>query len=298
MITAAIIKHYQRFKRFRFLALFLATGALIFLWSYNSAPARLEVDFLDVGQGDAILIKTPQAQKILIDGGPDNKVLAELATHLTWRDKTFDLLILTHPHADHLLGLIEILKRYEVKKILLTNVNYDNQSYHYFLELARAQKIPLLIVSGPKLLDFGANCYLKIIYPFKNLSGARVKKLNNSSIVSQLIYGQNKFLFTGDGEVETEKELLAANSASGLDLKSTVLKIGHHGSATASSLTFLQKVAPRLAVIEVGAGNKFGHPATSTLERLRTLGIKIWRTDLYQDLTIYANEDKVYYKKP
>jgi len=294
MITSFIIKHHRRFRRFWVATIFLTAGTLIFLWTSNSAPSRLEVDFLDVGQGDSILIKAPAGEKILIDGGPDNKVLEELGAHLSWRDKTFDLVILTHPHADHLTGLIEVLKRYQVKKIMLTGVAYDDQTYRHFLDLARQQKIPEIIVSGPKSLDLGDNCYLKILYPFSSLENTQVKKLNNSSIVSQLIYGRNKFLFMGDTEVENEKKLLAAN----IDLKSDVLKVGHHGSATASSEEFLQKVSPQLAVIEVGAGNKFGHPAPSTLDRLRQLNIKIWRTDLDKTLEIYASQDKIYYKNP
>ena len=294
MINNFVIKYQRRLKRLSILGVFLLVAVVIFFRAYNAAPSQLEVDFLDVGQGDSILIKTPNQQKILIDGGPDNKVLDSLAPFLSWHDRTFDLLILTHPHADHLMGLIEILKRYTVKQIMFTNVNYDDQSYHYFIELAKQKKVPLTIITGPKLLNFGANCFLKILYPFKSLSGTHAKDLNNTSIIAQLIYGRNKFLFTGDAQVAAEKDLLAAD----VDLKSDILKVGHHGSKTASSLEFLQKVAPQLAVIEVGASNKFGHPATSTLERLQSLHIKIWRTDLNKSLQVFGNGQNLYYKSP
>jgi competence protein ComEC len=281
-------------KRFKWLIIVIIISVISLKLVFPKPPNQLEVNFLNVGQGDAILIKTPLNQKILIDGGPDGKVLEELGRYLSWRDRTIDLIILTHPHADHLLGLIEVLKRYQVKQVMLTEVNYENQGYQYFLNLIKGQNIPKIVISGPKLLDFGDNCLLKIIYPREDISGTSVKKLNNTSIVSQLNCLGHKFLLTGDAEIETEKKLLAEN----IDLHSEVLKLGHHGSKTASSLEFLQKVAPSLAIIEVGKDNQFSHPATSTLDSLNNLGINAWRTDLNGALQIMGDYRGLYYKNP
>jgi len=285
---------FKTLRRFKWLVIFLVISLAILTIANSKTSEQLEVDFLDVGQGDAIFIKTPLNQKILIDGGPDNQVLEELGRFLSWRDRSIDLVILTHPHADHLLGLIEVLKRYQVKQLMLTGVSYENQSYQYFLNLAQQKNISKIIISGPKLLDFGPNCSLTIIYPQEDILGISVKKLNNSSIISQLNCLGHKFLFMGDSEIETEKKLLGLS----VDLHSEVLKVGHHGSKTASTLEFLQSVTPDLAVIEVGKNNQFSHPATSTLDNLNNLGINVWRTDLNQTLQVIGNEAGLYYKNP
>jgi len=179
----------------------------IFGLSYNP-PKDLEVDFFDVGQGDAILIKSPFGQNILIDGGPDSKVIDELGKNLPFWDRRIDLMVLTHPHDDHVTGLIEVIKRYRVKKILYTGVVHDAPNYLAWLEEIRERKIPLVIIDRPQKIVLGENCYLDIISPTKSLLGHEVDNLNNSSIAAKLVFGQTKFLLMGDAEVEIEKELL------------------------------------------------------------------------------------------
>ncbi|HDQ22846.1 MAG TPA: MBL fold metallo-hydrolase [Candidatus Uhrbacteria bacterium] len=236
---------------------------------------NLEVVFLDVGQGDAILIKTPYEQNILIDGGPDNSVLSQLGRNLAFFDKELDLVILTHPHADHVTGLVEILRRYKVKKVLLTGVLHTAPDYQAFLKEIASQEIETEIANSWREIDLGPDLVLEILYPWSDLSQQKVENLNNSSIVAKLVYKNNSFLFTGDAEIEVEKELIAA----GLDLSAQVLKVGHHGSKSSSSLYFLAKVKPQYAVICAGQNNKFDHPHLRTLDNLEKLGIKILRTD-------------------
>ncbi|MFH0923172.1 MAG: MBL fold metallo-hydrolase, partial [Candidatus Falkowbacteria bacterium] len=215
-----------------------AIAAIPVFWLFYNPSGDLEVDFLDVGQGDAALVKTPYGQNILIDGGPDNAVLSELAKNLPWWDRRIDLMILTHPHDDHVAGLIDVIKRYNVEKILYTGVVHSAPNYLAWLELIKENKVPLVIIDRPQTVKLGEDCELRIIYPGQSLLGREVNNLNNSSLVIKLIYGRTGFLLTGDIETEVEQEL----AKSGADLSADVLKVSHHGSDASNSQEFLEKV--------------------------------------------------------
>ncbi len=298
-------------KLYKILLIIGITLALLvipfFALSYNP-PRELEVDFLDIGQGDAILIKAPAGQNILIDGGPDNTVVAGLSENLPFWDRQIDLMVLTHPHDDHVTGLIDVLKRYRVKKILYTGVIHDSPNFLEWLELVREKKIPVVIIDRPQTVTLGeASAYLDILYPRTSLLGRTVSNLNNSSIVIKLVYGQTDFLLTGDAEVEVEQELLTGlsddagiqdagtqNFVSPPDLRAEVLKVGHHGSDTSSSEEFLQAVRPQIAVIQVGVNNDFGHPSRRVIKRLERIGVKIFRNDLDGTVRLFSNGREIY----
>jgi len=262
---------------FTFSLLALAGGQFLFdkLSISLAKDQDLRISFLDVGQGDAALIKTPSGHNILIDGGPGSKILECLPKELSWYDRTIDLMILTHPHSDHVDGLIPVLKRYEVKQILSTGVVHSAPTYLAWLDIIREQNIPLTIVGREQTINLGDDCRLQLIYPLTNLSGREVSNLNNSSIVARLIYKDTSFLFMGDAEVEVEQELIQK----GVYLGSNVLKAGHHGSDTSSSEEFLNLVKPEYAVISSGKDNDFGHPSRRVLKRLERIGVGILRTD-------------------
>lgn len=260
----------------------------IFGLTYNQSK-NLEVDFLDVGQGDAILIKSPFGQNILIDGGPDHKVVEELGKKLPFWDKRIDLMILTHPHDDHVSGLIEVIKRYDIKKILYTGVVHTAPNFLAWLEAVRDKKIPLIIIDRLQKIVLGDDCYLEAIYPDRSLLGRTMDNLNNSSIVNRLVYGKTIFLFMGDAEVKVEKELMDEN----IDLQADILKIGHHGSDTSSGEEFLRAVSPKIAVMEVGKDNNFGHPNLRVLKRLERIGAKIFRTDINGTVGFISNGEKI-----
>jgi len=244
-------------------------------WLTYQAASNLEVAFLDVGQGDAILIKTPYGQNVLIDGGSDNIVIKRLSENLGWWDRKIDLMVLTHPHSDHVTGLIDVIKRYKVEKILYTGVVHNSPDYLVWLELIRDRKIPLIIIDRPQVIELGEDCELQIIYPRESLLGKEVSNLNNSSIAAKLVYGQTKFLFAGDIELEVEQELLAG----GVDLGANVFKANHHGSNTSNSQEFLQAVQPEIVVIQVG-DNDFGHPSRRVIKRLKRINAQVFRNDL------------------
>lgn len=279
----------------RLVGLFSAIIILLGVSFYQSFEESrgLEVDFFDVGQGDAILIKTPDHQRILIDGGPNNAVVNKLGENLPFFDKEIDLVILTHPHADHLVGLIEVLKRYEVKKILSTGVAHPTPDYLTWLEEIKKQNVPMEIAKAGETLDFGSGIKMEIFYPVEDLAGKQVENLNNTSIVGKLIFGRTSFLFTGDAEMEVWDELISR----GIDLKADVLKVAHHGSKNATSKNFLEKVQPKFAIISVGENNLFGHPSRIILNYLENIGAQILRTDEQGDVKIISDGEKLNFKE-
>jgi len=251
-----------------------------FLLSSQAAGA-LEVDFLDVGQGDSTLIRTAEGANILIDGGPSNQVLDRLAEHLPFWERTIDLMILSHPHDDHVFGLTSVLENYKVNKIIYTGAAHTAPGYLAWLETIRAQGIPLVIIDHPQEVVIGEETRLEFMYPWENLSLKESANLNNTSVVLKLVYQDASVLFTGDMEEEIEQELISA----GADLSADILKVGHHGSNTSTGEEFLKKVNPEDAVIFVGEDNQFGHPNFRILKRLETQGANIFRTDIHGTIT-------------
>ncbi|MCX6785436.1 MAG: MBL fold metallo-hydrolase [Candidatus Komeilibacteria bacterium] len=289
-------------KSFKILIGSLVVIAVLFglVW-HTGSDQNLEVYFFNVGQGDGILIRTPSQQNIIIDGGPDNAFITKLGQALPFYDQQIDLMVLTHPHADHLFGLIEVLKRYRVKRVLYSGVVFNNSAYDEWLKQIKQKQIPLVFARAGQDYRFG-QVELKVLFPIKSEAGQVIKEtagegsvagqenLNNTSVVTQLIYGQTKILFMGDLEAPGEEEILKSNPAG---LASQVIKIGHHGSATASSQRFLAQVKPQDAVIQVGLDNKFNLPNAWVLGRLKRLKIGIWRTDLLGDIKLFADGFKL-----
>ncbi|MFH0988124.1 MAG: ComEC/Rec2 family competence protein [Parcubacteria group bacterium] len=260
----------------------------------TSSDGKLKIFYLDVGQGDAILIETPYGQTILIDGGPNNKVINELGGVMPFWDKHIDMMILTHPHADHLVGLVEVLRRYDVKRVYYTGVAYSTAEYTTWLNEIAQRKLPLYIVKEYSEVDLGADLKLEFVYPLKDLSGKNVPDINNSSIVCLLIYKNEQFIFTGDLQEAGEADLVEADKGDErYDLKSDVLKVGHHGSHTSTSDIFLSAVHPGISVISVGANNTFGHPHLRTVKRLERANVEILRTDQLGTIEIESDGNSV-----
>lgn len=247
------------------------TWWIIFDFLHSS---RREVGFLSVGQGDAELIQT-LAGNILIDAGPDITVLSELDKSLSFYDRTIDLFILSHPNKDHFNGLFDVLERYKVKAIMLNNLSYPNSLYQKLLE--EIKKRDILVIKGLSgtTVRWEESGNLLVLYPESMVSFK--EDPNKFSLVANLLFGKSCFLFTGDISAAQEKEILPLLSCP-LDYD-TILKVPHHGSRHSSSLQFLEKFKPRIAVIEVG-DNSYNQPHPDTLQRLKDIGAKIFRTDL------------------
>ncbi|MDO8260604.1 MAG: MBL fold metallo-hydrolase [Candidatus Magasanikbacteria bacterium] len=251
---------------------FFATQVYVYI---NKPSTGLKVYFFDVGQGDACLIQTANGENILIDGGPDNKVLSELSKVLPWWERELDLMILTHPHDDHVAGLNNILDKYSVNKILYTGVSHNGPAYLSWLDKIKEQEQKVKIIERTQEIKLDNDCNFKILFPTESFLNKTVVNFNNTSIVAQLDCEGKKILFMGDAEQELENELLKNYS----DLDSDIIKIGHHGSETASGEEFLKAVSPETAIVSVGEDNKFGLPDLRILRRLERLGINVLRTD-------------------
>lgn len=263
------------------------------IFSKPQASGDLKVYFLNVGQGDAAYIQTPSGEDILIDGGPDNSVLNELGKVMNFGDSEINLVILTHPHADHLTGLLEVLRRYRVDEIWETGVEYPSATYKAWQKEISLKQIPDRKVKARDVKEFGATKIL-VLYPLLPIT--KIDNLNNASIVSRLSYRNFSVLFTGDAEKEVQQKLLSP-PAGGKDIYATVLKVAHHGSSNGLSEDFLKVVRPAMAVISAGKDNKYGHPHQSTLNLLKTYAIQIYRTD--QNGTIEIDSDgEGYWVKP
>jgi len=257
----------------------------ILVWSValTTPDDKLHVSFLDVGQGDAILIQTPNSQDILIDGGPDpQKINLELSKKLPFWDRTIDLVVCTQPQADHVTGLVEVLLRYKVKQVLEPGVPYDSAIYQEWCNLVEDKGIEYNIARAGHEIDLGSGIKMEVLNPPEGLFEGTSHDVDNNGVVLRLTWDKVSFLFTADIREEAEFELIGQRA----NLKSTVLKIAHHGSKTSSSQQFLAAVDPEVAVISAGADNPFGHPSPEVVERLidRLGKDNVYRTD--QDGTI------------
>ncbi|RKY84218.1 DNA internalization-related competence protein ComEC/Rec2 [candidate division KSB1 bacterium] len=257
---------------------FLVVVILVWTVVLITPDDRLHVSFLDVGQGDAILIQTPGGQDILIDGGPDpQKINLELSKKLPFWDRTIDLVVCTQPHADHVTGLVEVLNRYKVKQVLESGVSYNSSIYREWLKLVENKRIEYNIAQAGQEIDLGTGIEMEVLNPPAKLYEETSDDVDNNGVVLSLSWGQISFLFTADIREETEFELIGQQA----NLKSTVLKVAHHGSETSTSPQFLAAVDPEVAVISVGADNTFGHPSPEVIERLidRLGEDNVYRTD-------------------
>jgi len=247
----------------------------------------LKVVFFDIGQGDSIFIETPQNQQILIDGGPSSAVLEKLAKEMPFYDRDIDLIILTHPEHDHYFGLMEVLKRYKVENILWTGIVRETSEWKEWDKLIKEEEAEVKIAEAGQKIIFQEDplIFIEILHPFENLSGQEFEGCNDTSIVAHLFFEDVSFLFTGDIGKKVEAELVRQD----VDLDSDVLKVCHHGSKTSSSQEFLEAVLPKIAVIQVGRDNRYGHPCFEVLANLEKFGIQVLRTDINGDIKIVSD---------
>lgn len=262
---------------------FCLLGVLGFFVIHDNADT-LRVTFFDIGQGDSILIQTPSHQTILIDGGPDRSILGKLGRALPFYERAIDLVILTHPHADHLIGLNEVLQRYTVGRVVYTDVDYSASEYEAWRISIRGTDST--IAQRGQQFVFG-EVIMDVVFPFADVSGETFDDVNDSSVVTRLTYQNHSFLFMGDASVAVEQELLSDQS---IVLDSDYLKVGHHGSRYSSSSEFLNAVSPDYAIIQSGEGNSFGHPHEIVLRKLRAAGATVLRNDEIGDVTVECGE--------
>ena len=315
-------------KKKLFIQIGIAAALLggVYLYSHHeqTQPSGFHIITLDIGQGDAHLIKFRDGEKMLVDCGPDKKVLERLGANLNSTDRTIDYLLITHPHLDHYGGCIDVLKRYTIKHIVYNTVGSDKDSYWRTWDASMHQ-------SGAELIQLKhadtwtiASASLEFLNPDPEVHLlSEIDNPNNASIVFRLVDQPTgkRVLFTGDAEEPLEKALLtrycsasstpdnlsssSSSSSSTISiptstkkknspsylapcpaLQAEVLKAGHHGSDTSSSENFLKAVQPKIVVVSCGLNNKFHHPSLPTVKRLQRMNIEILRTDQKGDILI------------
>lgn len=256
------------------LLVLLFLNFVVFKELANRKPSeQLHVYFLDIGQGDSIFIDSPSHGRILLDGGPNKRVLTELGRILPFNDKRIDVVIESHPDKDHIGGLPEVINRFDVKAFMEPGVESPNTVDDAIKKEIKDKNIPDILARRGMVVDFGDGVKLEILFPNQDVSKWET---NDASIVAKLIYGDKSFLLTGDSTIKAENLLMSLDKDV---LKSTVLKAGHHGSHTSTSLLYAQVVAPEYAVISVGKDNQYGHPHKETIDTLNKIGAKIVSTE-------------------
>lgn len=267
-------------------------GGILFVSEFNR-DSGLQVSFLDVGQGDSIYIKAFDKTDMLIDGGKNGDVLLQnLSSVMDSFDNKIDVLVITHPDEDHSGGLVSVVREYNVGAIFISGNISDNTNYNQILKIAELKKIPTFKAEA------GTNIFLdkdkKIVFEILSPRGEVLfEESNSTSISGRLVYGQNEFMLTGDAGVEIEERIIKEN----IDISSDVLKLGHHGSKTSSSMDFLKAVNPEITIISAGENNSYGHPHADVMDRVGSLNIKSLATYDLGIITFLADGQNIYLDK-
>ncbi len=255
-----------------------------------SDNAGLKAYFFDVGQGDCELVVLPDGKSMLIDAGENGigKIIADKIKAAGV--SKIDYLVASHPHADHIGSMDYIINNFEIGKIFAPKIAYKDtpttKTYERFLEAVKGKGLKISAAKAGMTLFSEGEYTAECLAPLHDEN----EGLNNYSVVIKLIFGDTSFLFMGDAESEVEEELLDYN------VSADVLKVGHHGSHSSSTIQFLRAVNPQFAVISCGKGNKYGHPHTETIDNLNALDIKYYRTDKNGDIVFLSDGEKINYK--
>ena len=276
-------------KQLKLVHLVILLCLLVFAFSTHTIASQkdglLKIYFFDVGQGDSILIETPSGRQILVDGGPDNKVLQKLGEVMPFYDRDIDAVIVSHPHADHIVGLMGVLERYEVKNIIEARESYNSSEFKAWSNTVKNENADNIEAVAGKIIDLGDGVTLTILHPFEAVAGDNPKNPHDDVVVAVLKYKDLEIMLTGDMEQKIEWRLILA----GENLDSDVLKVGHHGSKTSTTEEFLFAVSPEVAIIQVGTKNRYGHPSSEVLERLENYDIKYYRNDVGGDIKLISD---------
>jgi competence protein ComEC len=272
---------------FLFLANLAAWQAVFY---FHFSAEKLEAVFFNVGQGDAIFIKTPQGHQVLIDGGPDAAILEKLSREIPFWDRDLDMVILTHPDKDHLFGILEALKKYKVENIVWSGLAEENTAefkewQKFKAEESREGAKEVKVSAGQRII--AGSAAFSVLYPFSGQKKTKSED-NEDSLALRLDFKDNSFIFCGDIGFYEEQKITETSE----NVSAQVLKVAHHGSKYSTSQTFLDKVSPRFAIIQVGK-NSYGHPAKEVLTRLQKSGINTLRTDVNGDIKVIADGEGI-----
>lgn len=281
-------KHIHKIVIAALSAAILSAASLAVEWEDD----YVHVDFLDVGQGDSILITTPENFQILVDGGPDSSVLESLRNVMPMADNSIDWLILTHPDTDHAAGLIDVLNNYEVAHVIMNDYPGTTALYKAWIKAVGREGADITKITDRQKMTLPSGIIFEFLHPSPGTAESTISA-NNASVVFRLEYKDISFLFTGDIESETETALV---NQYGSDLEADVLKVPHHGSQSSSTSGFLDAVDPSLAVFQLGHNNDYGHPHAEVIYRYSSEDIRYWRTD-YNSTVRLATDGRTIFRQ-
>jgi len=300
------MNNFKENLRLYLLGFFIGVNFFIYYIVFYENRDFLTVAFLDVGQGDAIFIESPDGKQILIDGGRNQKVLRQLSKVMPFYDRSIDMLVATHPDADHVGGLPAVLESYKVDFVMEPGVSSKSSVYQEFENLIeekgvkkvlarQGMKIFLCNLKGAEIEPLSSNgcgIFLEVLFPIRDIDVSGLEP-NTSSIVLKLTHGENSFLFTGDSPKSIEKYLV---ETLGNYLDIDVLKLGHHGSKTSTSDLFLGFTSPDYAIISAGLNNRYGHPHQEVLDLLGQFEIDLFRTDEVGNIVFRSDGQSLFIK--
>lgn len=259
-------------------------------WQTNPAQTMTQVHMFDVGQGDSFFIEAKNGRQMLVDGGKDATVLSELSKVMPWGDRSIDVVVATHPDMDHIGGLDEVLSRYKVGMVLISEVQGDTSEYKNFLTLIEKKNIPLYYARAGMKLSLSDTDTFTVLFPDRDVKNWET---NTASIVGKFVSGERSALFTGDSPAPIE-QYLAKKIPEQLDVD--ILKLGHHGSRTSTTAAYLKVTTPELALISAGKDNSYGHPHKEVLTLLKEFNIPYLSTQTEGTVTFHTDGVKWYRK--
>ncbi len=282
-----------KFKKIIMLYLVINLTVITVSTTISIASNKLRIYFVDVGQGDCTVIKTPNGKNIMIDGGGNdtNEYVGKniVVPYLLNRGiKQIDIIIISHFDSDHVGGILTVLETIKVKEIIISKQFAKSQNYEKFKEIVSKKKVKVHMVNKGDEIQIEKNINISILWP-NNKNVIAENTLNNNSIVCKLNYGIFSMIFTGDIEEIAENEILNEYKNNSKLLNSTVLKVGHHGSKTSSTQWFINAINPKISIIGVGKNNNFGHPSDIVIERLKACKSKIYRTDQMGEISLVVD---------
>lgn len=267
-------------------ALLVCIVISIVLWKvvlHEERHGILTFAVLDIGQGDSLFIESPTGKQVLVDGGPNKTLMKAISKVLPWYDRHIDIMVVTNPDLDHYSGFIPFLNKYKVDFDIEPGTNSPTETYAYLEKEIADKNIQKIIAHRGEKIDLGGGAYLEILFPDRDVSGLTS---NDGSLVMKLVYGETSVMLQGDSTAKIEDYLLTLGTTT---LKSTILKAGHHGSKTSSTLEYVSAVSPQWTVISSGVNNDYGHPHKETLETMSKL--KIPALDTCNNGTIIFKSD-------
>ncbi len=268
-----VFSHIREFLRWYVLLVLVIFSLVLYsVVAHENRNGILTFAVLDIGQGDSLFIESPTGMQVLVDGGPDKNLMKEISAVMPWYDRHIDMLVITNPDKDHYEGFIPLMQKYSVDVVLEPGTTNKYSAYGVLEKEIADKKIPRILARRGQIVVLGGGAYLEILFPDRDVSGL---SSNDGSIVMRLVYGETSVMLQGDSTAAIEHYLV---SLDGSNLKSNILKAGHHGSRTSTTEEYVTEVSPRWTVILSGANNSYGHPHKETLDTLNKLGIPAYDT--------------------